>query len=318
MEMTRKLGLGKVPKEVFRRSVQPYLPMDEAELDGATMELSGRTVVAHSPSIGVPLEALGFFAFHYAASNVASRFGKPTHMVAGIYLPLRTPEEHLRVIAESLGDEARRYGVKVCAGQTATYYGLDIPLITVTCLGESLRPIAGPEPGDAVAIIGEVGEEGAWLRDVSEGVKNDAYRRFTPLRSILALQGCPYVRLMHDVSEGGVTGGLYEVQDAHKVKIALDSESLNISKEAAEMDGDPLRAPSYGALIAVIDMEGVGEARRICEEQGAPFTEAGRVQSNLKRLPRESSILKLNRSTSVKPHDYFLNTRPGRLPVTPC
>ncbi len=278
MEMTGELGLGKVPKEVFRRSVQPYLPMDEAELDGATLELSGRTVVAHSPSIGVPLEALGFFAFHYAASNVASRFGKPTHMIAGIYLPLRTPEEHLRVIAESLGDEASRYGVKVCAGQTATYYGLEIPLITATCLGESLRPIAEPKPGDAVAIIGEVGDEGAWLRDVSEGVKNDAYRRFTPLRSILALQSCPYVRLMHDVSEGGVTGGLYEVQDAHKVKITLDSESLNVSKEAAEMDGDPLRAPSYGALIAVIDMEGVGEARRICEEQGAPFTAAGRVE----------------------------------------
>ena len=70
--MTSELGLGKVSKEVFRRSVQPYLPMDEAELDGATLELTHRTVVAHSPSIGVPLEALGFFAFHYAASNVAS------------------------------------------------------------------------------------------------------------------------------------------------------------------------------------------------------------------------------------------------------
>jgi len=262
---------------VFKRSVQPYLPMDEAELDGATLELSGRTVVAHSPSIGVPLEALGFFAFHYAASNVASRFGKPTHMVAGIYLPLRTPEEHLRLIAGSLGDEARKYGVKVCAGQTATYYGLEIPLITATCLGESLRPIAEPKPGDVVAIIGEVGEEGIWLREISEGVKNDAYHRFTPLRRILALQGCPYVKLMHDVSEGGVKGGLHEVQDAHKVRIALDSERLNIRK-AAEMNGDPLRAPSYGALIAVIDGEGVGEARRICEEQGAPFAAAGRVE----------------------------------------
>ena len=94
--MTGELGLGKVTKEVFRRSVLPYIPVDEIELDGATVELTDHTVIAHSPSIGVPLEALGFFAFHYAASNVASRFGKPTHIVTGIYLPLRTPEEHLK------------------------------------------------------------------------------------------------------------------------------------------------------------------------------------------------------------------------------
>lgn len=273
-----ELGLGKVSKEVFRRSIQPYLPMGEAELDGATLELAGRTVVAHSPSIGVPLEALGFFAFHYAASNVACRFGKPTHLVAGIYLPLGTPEEHLRVIVESLGAEARRYGVRVCAGQTATYYGLEIPLVTATCFGEALRPIVEPEPGDAVAVIGEVGGEAAWLREVSQGAESDGYRRFTPLPSILALQGCPYVRLLHDISEGGVLGGLYEVQDAHEVKISIDSKTLNISKEAAELDEDPLRAPSYGALIAVIDGGRVGEARRVCEEHGTVFAAAGIVE----------------------------------------
>jgi len=144
--MMGELGLGKVTKEVFRRSVLPYIPIDQVELDGATIELTDHTVIAHSPSIGVPLEALGFFAFHYAASNVASRFGKPTHIVTGIYLPLRTPEEHLKVIAKSLGDEARRHGVKIGAGQTATYYGLEIPLITATCFGEALRPRGSPSP----------------------------------------------------------------------------------------------------------------------------------------------------------------------------
>jgi len=278
MEMTCELGLGKVTKEVFRRSVQPYMPMDEVELDGATIELTDHTVIAHSPSIGVPLEALGFFAFHYAASNVACRFGKPTNIVAGIYLPLRTPEEHLRVIAESLGDEARRYGVQVCAGQTATYYGLEIPLVTATCFGEALRPIGEPEPGDAVAVIGEVGGEGAWLREVSEGAESEAWRRFTPMPSILALQSCPYVKLMHDVSEGGVKGGLYEVQGVNTVKVIVDSKSLNYGKNVEKSEGDPLRAPSYGALIAVIDSVGVNEVRRICEEHGIPFAAAGRVE----------------------------------------
>ncbi len=123
-----------------------------------------------------------------------------------------------------------------------------------------------------------VGGVGAWLREVSWGAESDAYRRFTPLQSILALQDCPYVKLLHDVSEGGVIGGLYELQDAHNVRISVDSKTLNIGKEAAELDEDPLRAPSYGALIAVIDGRGVDEVRRICEENGTTFAAAGRVE----------------------------------------
>ena len=160
--MSGALGLGKVSREVFRRSVLPFIPVEsEPELDGATVRLTENIVIAHSPSIGVPLEALGFFAFHYSASNVACKFGRPTHLITGIYLPLRTSEADLRTIAKSLGDEAERYGVKITAGQTATYYGIEIPLITSTCLGEAIGPPPPPEPGDRV-LIGFSGLAQAW------------------------------------------------------------------------------------------------------------------------------------------------------------
>jgi len=312
--MTGELGLGKATKEVFRRSVQPFIHVDEVELDGATVMLTDHTVIAHSPSIGVPLEALGFFAFHYAASNVACRFGKPTHIVTGIYLPLRTPEEHLKVIAKSIGDEARRYGVKVSAGQTATYYGLEIPLIAATCFGEALRPRGEPKPGDVVVVIGEIGGEGVWLRKLSLGVESDAWRDFTPLGAALALQGCPHVKLMHDISEGGVKGALYELQDVYAVRIAVDSGSLNHHEGIAEAGGDPLRAPSYGVLTAVIDAGGVGEVRRICEEQGIPFAAAGRVEEGRGLYVDGVEVTKQKRVEldelygSLKPFDTHLSS----------
>ena len=115
--------------------------------------------MAHSPSIGVPLEALGYFAFHYAASNVAARFAKPRYLVNGIYLPLETSEMDLRIIVGGLGAEACKYGVNVVAGQTATYVGLEIPLVTVTCMGEPVRTPENPIPGDRVLLVGEVGGE---------------------------------------------------------------------------------------------------------------------------------------------------------------
>ena len=276
--MSDALGLGKVTKEIFNRSVLPYLPVEKSlELDGATTELKGNTVIAHSPSIGVPNDALGFFSFHYAASNVASRFGKPTHMISGIYLPLKTSESDLKVIAKNLGDEARKYGVIVTAGQTATYYGLEIPLLTSTCIGEEIRAPSKPRNGDRVVLIGEVGGEAVWLNKLSKGEGSEEWRKFTPLPIILSIQGIGGIRVMHDVSEGGVTGALYEVAEGHEIGLDVSSEDIVYASGVEALDGEALRAPTYGTLITIVDPEGVMEVKQKCQEIGVPCSVIGTV-----------------------------------------
>jgi hydrogenase maturation factor len=278
VDVSNTLGLGKVTKEIFNRSVLPYLPIDKnLELDGATTRFSGNTVIAHSPSIGVPIEALGFFSFHYAASNVASRFGKPTHMISGIYLPLKTRESDLRVIAKSLGDEAKKYGVIVTAGQTATYFGLEIPLLTSTCMGGEVRSPEKPRVGDSVLLVGEVGGEAVWLDRLAKGREYEGWMRFTPLPVILSLQNVDQVRIMHDVSEGGIIGALYEIVESHKVIIDASSDSIVYAEGVTELDGEILRAPTYGALITIVCPDGVNEVKKRCQEIGVPCIIIGSV-----------------------------------------
>ncbi|MBT7346766.1 hypothetical protein HN807_06760 [Candidatus Bathyarchaeota archaeon] len=277
--MSDTLGLGKVTKEIFNRSVLPYLPIEKSlELDGATTEFSGKTVIAHSPSIGVPTEALGFFSFHYAASNVASRFGKPTHMISGIYLPLNTKESDLRIIAKSLGDEAKKYGVIVTAGQTATYFGLEIPLLTSTCMGIEVRPPKKPRVGDAVLLVGEVGGEAVWLDMLAKGFDYEGWKKFTPLQVILSLHNVNHVKIMHDVSEGGVFGALYEIAEGHNVMIDALSKDIVFADGTSDLDGEILRAPTYGALIIIVSPDGVKEAKKKCQEIGVPCTVIGSVR----------------------------------------
>jgi predicted fused transcriptional regulator/phosphomethylpyrimidine kinase len=128
--MSGVLGLEKVSKEVLGRSVLPYIPVDdELELDGATIRLPDRIVVAHSPSIGVPLEALGFFAFHYAATNVVAlsgrmvrALGKPLICVEVVYGGSRLLAF---VVLEAMKlDCGRRAAVSVRGGQDV-YDGLE-------------------------------------------------------------------------------------------------------------------------------------------------------------------------------------------------
>jgi hydrogenase maturation factor len=271
--MSGILGLGKVSRKVFERSVFPFIPVDEEPgLDGNTIRLNGRTVVAHSPSIGVPLDALGFFAFHYAATNVACRFGRPTHMVTGIYMPLRTGESDLRTIVKGLGDEARKYNVKVVAGQTATYHGLGIPLVTATCFGEENRRATPPSEGDAIILIGEIGGEAVWLKRLSEGRRDGRWRGFTPLEATLRLQGCQGVKLMHDISEGGVVGALLEVSENCGLRMEIDSSVIPLAEEASSLGEEVLRAPTYGTLLTVVSSDGLDTVISKLKDEGYTCT----------------------------------------------
>ena len=271
--MSRLLGLGKVNKLVL-----PFIPTPKApELDGITLNLSGETVIAHSPSIGVPLESLGFFAFHYSASNVAARFGKPVYMVTGVYLPLKTPERDLQTIAKSLGVESKKYGVQIIAGQTATYYGLEIPLITSTCIGTQLRNSITPEHGDQVLLVGEVGGEGVWLNDLSKGIRNDEWQNFTPLPAILALQNEPSVKMMHDISEGGVIGSLFEISDSIRMSLDVSDEEIIVHPKADEI-GDSLRVPSYGAFTLIISPSELDKVLEVVKRNGFSCSQIGEIR----------------------------------------
>ena len=253
--MSKRIGLGKITKKDFNRLVKPYIPVDKIELDGATVPLSGQSIIAHSPSIGVPVDTLGFFAFHYSASNVACKFGIPSHLISGIYLPINTKERDLEVIAKVLGEEAIKFGVKITAGQTGSYYGLGIPLITSTCIGRVIRKSEKPKEGDKVLIINEIGGESVWLKELREGVSNINWKKFTPLSAALMLQKINSVKMMHDVSEGGVIGALLEVVEDSLVRINISTSELVFAKGSQEIISDVLRGPSYGTLLVIVDSE---------------------------------------------------------------
>jgi hydrogenase maturation factor len=265
-----------IMRNILERSVLSYFPLNEdLGLDAGNIRGLRNVVVAHSPSIGVPLNALGFFAFHYSASNVAAKFGKPLYLVVGIYLPPDTKEIDLRTISKGIGDEARKFNVNIVAGQTATYSGIEIPLITSTCIGEELRIPRSPSKGDLICVVGEIGGEALWLKDLTNGRNDMTWSDFTPLPNILRLQNVKGIKLMHDVSEGGVKKALHEITEAHKVRIDVDTNKIPLAKGVERIVDDPFRLPSYGALLVIITPDFEDVVMEICKEIGAHFSIVG-------------------------------------------
>ena len=279
--MERNLGLGKLNKKSLEKLVLRHLPVLGASLDSSPLPHVEDAIISVNPAIGVPAEALGFFAFHYAASNVAVSMAKPLYATFTLLLPPGFESEDLEVITREFGREAKRYGVSVVAGHTATYKGVEQPLAVTTVIGRRIRAPRKPMPGDKVLVVGEVAAESLWLLSLAgkAKVEEEFWRQLTPLSAALRLTHVEEVKLMHDVSEGGLLGALIEVSEYFSIRIDIKREELPLHPGVAKLVGEALSAPSYGCLVAIVDGEAVDEVLQLCREEEFSCAAIGEVSA---------------------------------------
>ena len=254
------MKLGKVSIDNLRRILETVGL--RAELDANP--LSEEEVVSTNPAIGVPLKTLGFFAFHYTASNVAVAFAKPMYATLNVLGPPSTTDEEMEEVVKSFVAECRKYQVELRGGHTARYEGIEYPLAVSTIIGKRVRPRLNPSPGDKVYLIGTIGAESAWLLG-----KSIPLEEMTPLPNALKLMRFEQVKLLHDVSEGGVLGALLELSKHYGFIIKVTAPSMPTNKDLPR-DFDPLTAPTYGALLAVTSSP--QELEAVCRDEGVQCT----------------------------------------------
>ncbi len=270
MQGSRKLGkiglrdIKEILGEGFKPSLDANLLFDEY-------------VVSVNPAIGLPDKYLGFFAYHYAASNVAVAFGIPSFALVDFNAPPNYSLEKIKSIMRDFIKEAKTYGTRIVGGHTARYEGLTMPLLSTTVIGPRVRERKKPERGDKVYVAGTLGLESLWLLGRTIDVK-----QLTPLPKALTLQKLDAVKLMHDVSEGGLLGALLEISSSYNVRIRVGIGKLEpLVVEGFPEEYDILSAPTYGALLFIVGREADEEdIIENCEGNGYPCSSIGVVEDS--------------------------------------
>jgi predicted fused transcriptional regulator/phosphomethylpyrimidine kinase len=126
-----------------------------------------------------------------------------------------------------------------------------------------------------VLLVGEVGGEAVWITGLSRGAEDGGWRDFTALPKIRAISDIGGVKLLHDVSEGGVKGALGEVLRSLKLGLNFDSSDVAYARGAQRLEQDILRAPTYGTLIVIVDPSSVDEVKKRCGKIGANVSVLG-------------------------------------------
>jgi len=248
-------------------------------LDAAVLQLGdGRVMVVAEdpifPAPGLPLEIMGWFTVHIGASDVAVTGVRPEYLTYTLLLPGASPEAEARTIIASISEAAKDLGITILGGHTGWYDAVTVPIVGGVAVwgfapADAWVSPGGAQAGDALLMTKGPSIEAAALlailyRDrlaaqVPPGLLARACGRaheITVVRDALTAYRAGGVHAMHDATEGGVIGGLWEMAASSGLGLHVDFDAVpvpdDIAAVSAALGFDPWAAISEGTLLVAV------------------------------------------------------------------
>jgi len=306
--MTR-LPVGKLPPDLLADLLRRYVRPDPRVLvgpgigiDAAILDLDAeRCLVAKTDPITYATERIGWYAVHVSANDVACCGAVPRWFLATVLLPAETSTDQMaESIFSQIGEACGRLGVAWCGGHTEIVAGLPRPIVVGQMLGEVARngwlTAAKAQCGDALILTKGIAVEGTALiarekREELCGVLSDAdLDRCAGMLDTPGISVVPDARIalqtggvhaLHDPTEGGIAGGLWELAQASGLGVAVQEQQLAILPECEALCGhyglDPLGLIASGSLLIAAQPDRAAEiVGRLCAE-GIAAAEIGHL-----------------------------------------
>jgi len=308
--------IGKVSSEIFDEIILPRLGRKRPEIlvgprhgvDVGVVDLgSGQVMVTTTdPIFVVPpygWERSGWFAVHILASDAATSGIRPQYITMDLNLPLSMTRESFEALWAAMHGECDKIGMAILSGHTGRYQGCEYPMIggaTVIGIGPKDRYVTPnmARPGDVVIITKGAAIETAGLFAVTfpqrvaerygEKAAREAEEIFWQMSVVEdALTAAEAgvreagVTAMHDATECGVWGGLFEVAQASVVGMTIDKDKIIVQdavRKVCDLFGvDPYSSISEGTLIITCRPHKGQEVIRRLGDKGIPATMVGEI-----------------------------------------
>lgn len=254
------MKVGKIPESVLKRSVfkQIHTKREEVLLgagvgeDCAAIKLADDEmfVLSTDPITGTAAD-IGHLAIHVTMNDLASAGAKPIGVMLTILLPECAQEEDLKKMMGQMEQVCNELNVQIMGGHTEVTKVVNQPLISVCGVGKAkvgkLVSTAGANPGDDILASKWIGLEGTSIiakekeaellqRYSMELVRTaqefDRYLSVLPEAEVAVLSG---VSAMHDVTEGGIFGALWEMAESSGVGLEIDLRKIPLKQETIEV-----------------------------------------------------------------------------------
>jgi hydrogenase maturation factor len=285
--MAKFPAIGKISAEVFDELIFPHLGAKSSSIlvgpqhgvDVGIVTIGNRAVAfTTDPVFIVPeygFKRAAWFAIHILVSDVVTSGLQPAFLTIDLNLPLAMNEEEFATIWTTIDKECKKMGIAIIAGHTARYENCNYPMVggaTVIAVGDSDQYVSPrfSRVGDKIIVTKGPAIEAAGIfatmfpqllkQEFGEKFAKKAAGLFykmsvvedalTAVKAGIRDNG---VSAMHDATECGIWGGLYELAQAAGLGIRIEKEQIVMEECVPEICNffgiDPYKSISEGTLL---------------------------------------------------------------------
>lgn len=299
------LKVGKLDSDLLKKIVFDKITYKREEVlkrpgigeDCAVVDFGSFDCVMSTDPITAAVNEIGSLAIHITCNDIASNGVEPVGIMIAAMLPVGTTEQDIETIMEQAGTTAASLGVEIIGGHTEITGAVNKPVIVSTAIGRGLKgdknSSENMKPGDCILLTKRAGLEGAGIiaTDMEEDLKGilteeETAKAKTFLKEVSVVKegviaGNIGTCGMHDVTEGGVLGAVWEMCKVADLGCLLNKEDIPVDdvtlKIAKHFDIDYLRLISSGCMLIIAPVEKKDEIVKSVLKENIQIKQIGEI-----------------------------------------
>jgi hydrogenase expression/formation protein HypE len=296
--MTR---VGKLDRETLVRDVLSQFKTRRKELllgpvfgvDVAVIRCPSGYLITSTDPITGEVDDIGWYSVHVSCNDVATSGNRPQFVETVIMMGENEGDERASEISRGIARAAKQVDVDVVGGHTERTAGLDHSIVVTTAFAfaEGYVTAAGAKEGDSVVLTKTAGVEGTSIlasiherklsalprRTLNEGKRMSRQLSVVDEGEAAFKEGG--VHAMHDPTEGGVLGGLYEMGVGSGLGFTIQESKIPLAEctkdIARELGVDPLRLIASGSMLMAVEPRRVAGVLRAVKAVGVDAAVVG-------------------------------------------
>ncbi len=314
------LAIGKVSEKLLDRWIFSAPVVQRQEVlqgpmqgeDCAALELAADEILVLSTDpITATEENIGYLAVHVTLNDLAAAGAEPIGLLATVLLPPDYPQSSLENIFAELRQTAFAQSLAILGGHTEVTDAVNRAVLSITGVGKlpKAKALLGKamQAGDSIVMTKYAALEGtsilakAKAEELSACFSRDFLSRAQAMDSFISVlpesrvaMDCAEAGLkaMHDITEGGVLGALWELAAKADKGLEVDLAAVPILRETIEIseffDINPYKLISSGSMLMIAEN---GDALvKALEGAGIPAKLIGRLLDTKEKVACYSGI----------------------------
>ncbi|PRR80718.1 AIR synthase family protein [Clostridium vincentii] len=237
--------------------------------DCSVIDFEGYEAMFSTDPITGATENIGKLAVNINCNDIASSGGEPIALLVTILAPVTSTLKEINYVMKEISEEAAKINVEIIGGHTEVTSAVNKLIISITVIGKNKKgesiKTAGALEDDDIIVTKNLALEGTAIlaTDYEERAKkvlnNQELKEAKDLIKYISVLDEGRIgkeigaNSMHDITEGGLLGALFEVAMASSKGFLVYEDKLpfleSTKKIAKEFSIDSLRLISSGSML---------------------------------------------------------------------